>query len=118
LEGVNATSGGKTQKTKPIEKTVMIYLTAIFVPPLYFIIKKKWLAFIVSSALFFLSLIFSMMVVLAPIALILWLLCSVCAVWDVRKALMLEHATIIADKMAEKMAAAHQKQPSAVTSNP
>lgn len=87
----------------------MTYLIAVFVPPLYFLINKKWVAFLVTSFLFFLSIIFFMMVVLAPLALILWLCCSVCAVWDVRKALMHEHATIIAEKMA---AAVQQQKPS------
>jgi hypothetical protein len=93
----------------------MIYLIALFVPPLYFIIKKKWLAFIVSSALFFLSIIFCMMVVLAPLALILWLLCSVCAVWDLRKRLVREHAAIFAEQVAEKMRPVIRQQQSTPT---
>lgn len=86
----------------------MMYLVAVFVPPLYFLIKKKWLAFIVTTFLFFLSLMFFIMVVLAPIGLILWGASAVCAVWDLRKVLMHEHATIIAEKIAEAM---RQQQP-------
>jgi hypothetical protein len=81
----------------------MTYLIAIFVPPLYFLIKKNWLGFIITGLLLLLSPILFMMVVLAPVALILWALCSICAVWDLRKRLMHEHATIIAQKMAEVM---------------
>ena len=88
----------------------MIYLVAIFVPPLYFLMKKKWLAFIVTSFLLILSLFLFMTVVLIPAALILWGLSAVVAVWDLRKVLMHEHATIIAEKMAGKMAEAMRQQ--------
>lgn len=81
----------------------MMYLLAVLVPPLYFLLKKRWVAFIVTTFLFCLSFFFYLMVVLAPVALILWALSSVCAVWDLRKALMHEHATIMAEKMVETM---------------
>jgi hypothetical protein len=50
------------------------------------------------------------MVVLIPVALILWAFSSVVAVWDALKALMHEHATIIAEKMASKMAETMRQQ--------
>lgn len=81
----------------------MIYLIAVLIPPLYFLIKKKWLGFIVSSCLLVLSFFLALTIVLLPVALILWVFCSVCAIWSVRKSLMHEHAEIIAKKMAEKM---------------
>ncbi|HWD91717.1 MAG TPA: hypothetical protein VG938_05130 [Verrucomicrobiae bacterium] len=81
----------------------MIFLVAIFIPPLYFLIKKKWLGLIVSSLLLILSLFLAMTIVLIPGALILWALCSMCAVWNLRKALVNEHAEAIATKMAAKM---------------
>ena len=81
----------------------MMYLAAVLVPPLYFLIKKKWLGFIVSSCLLVLSLFLAMTIVLLPVALILWALCSTVAVWNLRKASMHEHAEIVATKMAEKM---------------
>lgn len=81
----------------------MIYLTAIFIPPLYFLIKKRWGAFIGSLVAFFFAVIFAIMVVLLPISFILWVICSVVAVWDLRKHLAHENADIVATKMAEKM---------------
>ncbi|MCL5745818.1 MAG: hypothetical protein M1541_18155 [Acidobacteria bacterium] len=81
----------------------MQYLLAVLIPPLYFLMKKKWVGFIVSSFLLVLSVFLFMTVVLIPGALIAWALCSVVAVWDLRKQLMNEHATMIAEKMAEKM---------------
>jgi len=80
----------------------MIYLVAVFIPPLYFLTKKKWLPFIVSSCLLILSLFFAMTVILIPVSLILWGLCSAVAAWNVKKSLMHEHADLIATKMAEK----------------
>jgi hypothetical protein len=81
----------------------MIYLTAIFIPPLYFLIKKKWLAFIGSMVAFFFAVIFTIMMILLPISFILWGLCSVVAVWDLRKRVIHESAEVLATKMAEKM---------------
>jgi uncharacterized membrane protein len=89
----------------------MIYLVAIFIPPLYFVIKKRWVGFIVSSCLLVLSLFLAMTVFLIPVALILWALCSTVAVWNLRKASMHEHAEILATKMAEKMREAQSTPP-------
>jgi uncharacterized membrane protein len=88
----------------------MTYLVAVFIPPLYFLIKRKWVALVVSSFLLVLSLFLAMTVVLIPVSLILWGLCAVVGVYDLRKALMHEHATIIAEKMASKMAETMRQQ--------
>lgn len=85
----------------------MIYLVAILMPPLYFLIKKRWLGFIVSSFLLVLSFFLAMTVVMLPVALILWMLCAVCAVWNLRKHLVHESAEVLATRMAEKMRQAH-----------
>jgi hypothetical protein len=81
----------------------MIYLVAIFIPPLYFLLKKRWLALIGSLVAFFFAVIFAIMMILLPLSFILWGLCSVVAVWDLRKRVMHEHADVLATKMAEKM---------------
>jgi len=81
----------------------MIYLVAIFIPPLYFLIKKKWLAFIGSMVALFFAVIFAIMMILLPISFILWGICAVVAVRDLRKRSMRENADILATKMAEKM---------------
>jgi len=81
----------------------MKYLLAVLLPPLYFLTRSKWLAFIVTSFLFILSIFLFMTVVLIPVALILWGLSAMVAVFDLRKVLMHEHATIIAEKMAATM---------------
>ena len=89
----------------------MIYLVAIFIPPLYFLIKKKWLAFVGSMVAFFFAVIFAIMMILLPISLILWAVCSVVAVWDLRKRVMHENADVLATKMAEKMREAQSTPP-------
>jgi len=81
----------------------MIYLIALFIPPLYFLIKKKWLALIGSMVAFFFAVIFAIMMILLPISFILWGICSVVAVRDLRKRSMRENAEVLATKMAEKM---------------
>ena|SRR5689334_14015001 len=88
----------------------MSYLLAVFLPPLYFLTKKKWVAFIVTSFLLLLSLMFYIMVVLAPVGFILWALSAGFAVWDVRSSMMHEAADMLADKMATKMAEAMRQQ--------
>ena len=85
----------------------MIYLVALFVPPLYFLIKKRWLALVGSLVAFFFAVIFAIMMVLLPLSLILWGVCSVVAIWDLRKRVAHEHAEVLATKMAEKMRQAH-----------
>ncbi len=63
--------------------------------------RKKWISFVISSGFMLLAPILFMTVVLIPLALVTWWLCAIVAVWDLRKVLMHEHATIIAEKMAQ-----------------
>jgi hypothetical protein len=102
---------GFKPKTFNSKEPNMIYLAAIFIPPLYFLIKKRWLGFIVSSFLMVLSFFLACTVVMLPVALILWALCSVCAIWNLRKCLVHESADILAAKMAEKMREAQTTPP-------
>jgi hypothetical protein len=81
----------------------MIYLIAVFLPPLYFLIKKRWVSFVIHSILCFISLGLVITMVGAIFGIPLWLISAVCAVWDLRKQLMEEQATIMAKKMAEAM---------------
>lgn len=80
----------------------MIYLIAIFTPPIYFIIKKKWLAAAITSALFVFS------VCLFIVIPVLWPICAICAVWDLRKSLMRDHAKMIGQEVQKAM---RQEQP-------
>jgi uncharacterized paraquat-inducible protein A len=53
---------------------------AIFCPPLYFLLQKKWGMFVLTSGMAFLALIFAMMVVLLPGTFILWIIALIMAV--------------------------------------
>ncbi len=81
----------------------MAYLLAVFLPPVYFFTRKKIGAGIVTTIMFLLSVIFVFTVVLIPVAIIMWFLAAACAGWNLRKEVMEEHATMIAEKMAAKM---------------
>jgi hypothetical protein len=63
----------------------MIYLLAIFLPPVYFLIKRRWMAFALTFAMLLVSIFFLFAVYLAPAILILWFLSAAIAVWDVRR---------------------------------
>jgi hypothetical protein len=62
----------------------MIFL-AIFLPPIYFLAKKRWGAFAFTMALIIVSIFLLFMIWLAPLILVLWALCSGLAVWDLRQ---------------------------------
>ena len=81
----------------------MIYLTAIFLPPLYFFIKGRVLAGIVHSILGILSVLCLMTMIFAPAALIFWLISSACAILDLRHRTVDEQTTMMARKMAQAM---------------
>lgn len=83
----------------------MIYLIAIFIPPLYFFIKGRWVAGIIHSMIYLLALILFFSIIGAVVGFPLYIISAVCAVWDLRKHMMEEHATLMAKKMAEAMRA-------------
>ena len=63
----------------------MIYLLAILLPPIYFLVKRRWGAFVLTFAMLLASLFFLFMVWLAPLIVILWLLSAGLAVWDIQR---------------------------------
>lgn len=78
----------------------MMYLIIIFCSPLYFIIRRKWGAFILNAILYSLAWV---TVWFFGIGVIFWALGVGHAGWHLRKEWMEEHAEMIAVKMAEKM---------------
>ena len=81
----------------------MIYLLAIFCPPLYFLVQKKWVSFVFHSILYLVALALFFSIIGIVVAFPLYLISAVCAVWDLRKRMVEEQATLIANKMAEAM---------------
>ena len=78
----------------------MMYLIVIFVSPVYFLIRKKWGAFVLNAILYLLALF---TVFIFGIGIIFWLLAVGHAGWHLRKELMKEHAQMIATELVAKM---------------
>lgn len=78
----------------------MIYLTAFFVSPLYFLIKKKWLAFIVHSIIYPIALF---TILIFGVGIFLWILLAVHALWDLRHQRDQELARAMAKEMVSAM---------------
>ena len=82
----------------------MMYLTALFVSPLYFLLKKKWGALIVHSILYPIALF---LLFFFGIGFFLWLALAVHALWDLRH----QRDKEMAQAMATEMVAAMERRP-------
>ena len=71
---------------------------AFFVPPLYFLLRKKWLGFFINFIIFITALV----TLIFGIGVLFCFMASCHAALHLRKENMAEHAQMIADKMAEK----------------
>jgi hypothetical protein len=80
-----------------------MYLTIIFISPLFFLLRKKWGGFILNSILYFLAIC---TIIFFGIGVIFWILAVGHAGWHLRKDDMAEHAELIAKKMVEQNKAA------------
>ncbi len=78
----------------------MMYLIIIFVSPLYFLIRKKWGAFVLNAILYTLA---WFTIFIFGIGIIFWVLGVGHAGWHLRKELMKEQAQMIASEMVAKM---------------
>jgi len=76
-----------------------MYFVIIFIPPLYFAIRKKWGGFIVNLILMILA---AVTMPLAFIGFIFWIFAIGHATFHYRRELMEKHAELIAAKMKEK----------------
>ncbi|MBC7820639.1 MAG: hypothetical protein IAG10_27455 [Planctomycetaceae bacterium] len=81
----------------------MMYLVLLFVSPVYFLIRGKWLAFLLNAVLYSVACVFLISIIGAFIAPLFWALAVGHAGWHLRKELMLEHANMIANAMAAQM---------------
>jgi uncharacterized membrane protein len=83
-------------------------LLAIFCPPLYFLLQKKWGMFILTSGMAFLAAIFAIMVVLLPGTFILWFIALFMAVQHYKRqnmeAQMKKHAEMVCKEVAANLA--------------
>ena len=78
---------------------VIKYLCAIFVPPLYFLLKKRWGAFLINAVLFGIGVATALFIIGIPF----WLASIFHAALDLRKEFVEHHAQMVADKMVKKM---------------
>jgi hypothetical protein len=81
----------------------MTYLCIIFVPPLYFLTRRKWGGFFLNAILYGIACLCVLSCAGIVIAPFFWLLAVGHASFAHRKELMARHAELIATKMAEKM---------------
>lgn len=78
---------------------ILDYLIGITFPPLYFLLKKAWVALGVTTTLFIIGLAFWWTII---IPIVLYVPCAIVAVVDAQKRLMREHAADIANQLAQK----------------
>jgi hypothetical protein len=78
-----------------------MYLIIIFVSPLYFLIRGKIGGLIVNAILYCLAVACLVTIVFAWAGVIFWALAVGHAAWHIRRESMMEHAELIATKMAE-----------------
>ena len=81
----------------------MTYLSIIFVSPVYFMMRSQWGAFVLNSILYGMACLFLLSILGAMFAPFFWMLAVGHAGWHLRKEMMVEHAELIATKLAEAM---------------
>lgn len=82
----------------------MTYLCILFLPPLYFLTRKKWGGFCLNAVLYGLAWLCVITIVGIVIAPVFWLLSVGHAGFACRRELAAEHADLVATKLAQKMA--------------
>lgn len=68
----------------------MMYVLAIFIPPVYFLIKRRWMAFAFTLAALVCSIFLAAELFLSPLILVLWFACAFFAVWDIQQRVLKE----------------------------
>jgi hypothetical protein len=81
----------------------MTFLCILFLPPLYFLVRKKWGGFIVNSILYGIACLCVVSIVGIMAAPIFWILAVCHASFTYRREMVEHHAEMLATKMAEKM---------------
>jgi len=81
----------------------MTYLCIIFIPPVYFITRKKWGGFILNSILYGIACLCVLSMVGIIAAPIFWMVAVGHASFTYRREQLERHADLLATKMAEKM---------------
>lgn len=82
----------------------MSYLLAIFLPPIYLLTRKRYLAATFGLILFLLSIAMYVTIFLFWVGIIFYLIALMHACWHLRKQVVEESASVLADKMAAAFA--------------
>ena len=82
----------------------MTYLIVIFCSPLYFAMRRMWGAFVLNLCFYGFAWLLLISIVGAMFSPIPWAVAVVHAMFYLRKEMIEEAATIMADKMAERLA--------------
>lgn len=80
-----------------------MYFCIIFIPPAYFIARKRWGGFVLNSMLYGIACLCVLMIVFMAVAPLFWILAVGHAGFAYRKELIAVQAEMIATKMAEKV---------------
>ena len=89
---------------KPNEiRNKMTYLCIIFIPPVYFLARKKWGGFILNSILYGIACLCVLSMIGIWIAPLFWILSVGHASFTYRNERLERHADLIATKMTEKL---------------
>jgi len=83
----------------------MLYLALIFIPPVYFISRKKWGGLVLNSVFYGIACFFVATIALFFLAVPFWMLSVGHACFVYKREAAERHADLIATKMAEKIAA-------------
>ena len=68
----------------------MMYVLAILLPPVYFLIKRRWMAFAFCLAALVCSIFLLASLFLIPLVPLLWFACAFWAVWDIQRKVLKE----------------------------
>lgn len=81
----------------------MIYLCILFLPPVYFLTRKKWGGFCLNAFLYGMAWLCVLSIVGMMGAPVFWILAVGHASFTYRREQMERHANLVASKMAEKL---------------
>lgn len=86
------------------EKTEMpsfaLYILIFFLAPVYYAIRGRWVAFLISGALYTAA-FFTFIII--PLSMFFWFLATAPAMWALRSEMMVAHAKRTGEEMAAAM---------------
>lgn len=81
----------------------MMFFVIFFCSPLYFLLRQKWMGFIINSVLYGLALLFLLTFFLAFMTPVFWMFAVAHAGWVLRDEMMQNHANAVGTAVAMQM---------------